>query len=306
MTTQPVQPSTLDDIATDDGTFAVLAFDQRNTLKRMFAAIGNDAPTTEEMTSLKADVVEALGTTASAFLLDPTYGIPALDQVSDDVRKQLGVLVAAEPADRQKYEGEPRGTLDPALNAAWVRAQGGDALKFLIQVRADRPLGDGPDLAGESVEVIRQVVEDCRATGVPSVIENLIYPLPGEELSAQAREDAIIEAAVALDALDPDLLKLEYPGSAAGCRRLAESIKAPWAVLSAGVDFDVFTEVLKVSCDEGGASGFIAGRAVWKETVGMGVDERRAYLADEGRRRLEGCLEAIDGRAVPWRKAAGI
>jgi tagatose-1,6-bisphosphate aldolase len=306
MSDTTVQPTTLDDIATDNGTFAVLAFDQRNTLKRMYAAIGNENPTAEEMTSLKADVVEALGTTASAFLLDPTYGIPALDQVSDDVRKQLGVLVAAEPAERQKYGDEPRGTYDSSLNAAWVRSQGGDALKFLIQVRADRPVGDGPDLAAESIDVIRTVVEDCRATGVPSVIENLIYPLPGEELSPQAREDAIIAAAVALDQLNPDLLKLEYPGSAEGCRRLAESIKAPWAVLSAGVDFDTFTEVLKVSCDEGGASGFIAGRAVWKETVGMGVDERRAYLADEGRRRLEGCLEAIDGRAVPWRKAAGI
>ena len=306
MTTTPVQPSSLDAIATDAGTFAVVAMDQRNTLKRMFAAAGIADPTTEEMTAIKADVVEALGSAASAFLLDPTYGVPALDRVSDEVRKQLGVLVAAEPSERRKYQGEPRGTYDASLDAAWVRAQGGDALKFLIQLRADRPGGSGPDLAAESVEVIRTVVEDCRAAGMPSVIENLIYPLPGEELTPQAREDAIIAAAVALDALQPDLLKLEYPGSAAGCRRLAAAISSPWAVLSAGVDFEEFTEVLKVSCDEGGASGFIAGRAVWKETVGMGEAARRAYLADEGRRRLVGCLEAIDGRAVPWRKAAGI
>ena len=178
-----------------------------------------------------------------------------------------------------------------------MRAQGGDALKFLIQIRADRPAGDGPDLAAEGVEVIRQVVEDCRTAGVPSVIENLIYPLPGEELTPQARENAIIEAAVALDSLRPDLLKLEYPGSPEGCRRLAEAISSPWAVLSAGVAFDEFTHVLQVSCDEGGASGFIAGRAVWKETVGMSRPERRAYLADEGRRRLEAAWRrSTDGR----------
>jgi tagatose-1,6-bisphosphate aldolase len=296
------ETTSLDSIATSDGTFAVVAMDQRNTLKRMYAAVGVDNPPHNELVDIKADVVAALAPSASAFLLDPTYGIPALEQIDPDVRRGLGVLVAAEPSERQKLGSEPRGTRDPALDAAWVLEQGGNALKFLIQVRADRPAGDGPDLAAESVEVIRQVVEDCRAAGVPSVIENLIYPLPGEELTPEARADAIISAAVALDELRPDLLKLEYPGSPEACRRLADAISAPWAVLSAGVSFDEFTHVLEVSCDEGGASGFIAGRAVWKETVGMSRPERQAYLADEGRRRLDLCVAAIDGRAVPWRR----
>jgi tagatose 1,6-diphosphate aldolase/sulfofructosephosphate aldolase len=309
MTPEPIrsaEPSTLDDIATDASTFAVVAMDQRNTLKRMYAAVGSDDPSADELVGIKADVLEALAPTASAFLLDPTYGVPALGRLPDDVRKQLGVLVAAEPADRRRHEGEPRGTYDASLDAAWVRSQGGDALKFLIQLRADRPTEGRLDLAAEAIDMVRTVVEDCRTVGVPSVIENLVYPLPGEELTARAREDAIIAAATALDGIGPDLLKLEYPGSPAGCRRLASSITSPWAVLSAGVDFAEFTDVLRVSCDEGGASGFIAGRAVWKETVGMGVAERRAFLADEGRRRLEGCLEAIDGRAVPWRETAGV
>jgi tagatose-1,6-bisphosphate aldolase len=294
--------TSLDDIATSDGTFAVVAMDQRNTLKRMYAAVGMDSAAESELRDIKADVVTALAPSASAFLLDPTYGVPALAQVDAEARAGIGILVAAEPADRQKLGDEPRGSRDPGLDAAWVREQGGDALKFLIQVRADRPHGYGPDLAAEAVGVIGQVVEDCRSVGVPSVIENLIYPLPGEELTPERRADAIISAAVALDDLRPDLLKLEYPGSPAACRRLAESITAPWAVLSAGVSFEEFTHVLEVSCDEGGASGFIAGRAVWKETVGMSRRERQAYLADEGRRRLDRCVAAIDGRAVPWRR----
>jgi tagatose-1,6-bisphosphate aldolase len=300
-----IDAGSLDDIATDEGTFAVVAMDQRNTLRRMYAAIGVTDPSTEELVAVKADAVQALGPSASAFLLDPSFGIPALEQVDDEVRSGLGILVAAEPGDRQKYGEEPRGTRDPALDAAWVRSQGGDALKFLIQVRADRPRADGPDLSAEAIEVIRQVVDDCRAAGVPSVIENLVYPLPGEDLDAERRADAIIGAAVALDELRPDLLKLEYPGSTAACRRLADAISAPWAVLSAGVAFDEFTQVLQVSCDEGGASGFIAGRAVWKETVGMDREARRAFLADEGRRRLDTCVATIAGRARPWREVAG-
>ena len=98
------------------------------------------------------------------------------------------------------------------------------------------------------------------------VIENLVYALPGEDLRGQAREDAIIEAARALNDLDIDLLKLEYPGSPEGCRRLAAILDRPWAVLSAGVPFDQFTDVIQIAVDEGGASGFIAGRSVWRES----------------------------------------
>ncbi len=297
--------TTLADIANPDGTFAVVAMDQRNTLKRMFHAVGNPDPSTEELQGVKEDVITALSPLASAFLLDPTYGMPALHAVSGRLDRVPGVLVAAEPEVRPKYGDEPRAAIDPAQNGRWVLDQGGAAVKFLIQVRADRTAADGePDLAAEAVEVIRQVVEDCREAGVPSVIENLIYPLPGETLSPEARADAIIDAAVALDALNPDLLKLEYPGSPEACRRLANSIKAPWAVLSAGVGFDEFADVLKVSCDEGGASGFIAGRAVWKDAVGMPAGPRLEHLQSEGLRRLEGCLAAISGRARPWTEVA--
>ena len=302
MTSTSTTPTSLDAIASPDGTFAVVAMDQRNTLRRMYAAVGIDDPAVDELTAIKADVVEALAPAASAFLLDPTFGVPALDQV--DRSAGFGVLVAAEPESRLSWQGEPRASLDPDQNADWVRAQGGSALKFLIQVRADRRVTPGePDLTAEALDVISQVIADCREAGVPSVIENLIYPLPDEELTPERRADAIIEAARALDDLGPDLLKLEYPGDPASCRRLADTIRSPWAVLSAGVDFDVFTDVLKVSCDEGGASGFIAGRAVWKDAVGMTPAERQAYLADEGLRRLEGCVAAIDGRARPWREA---
>jgi tagatose 1,6-diphosphate aldolase/sulfofructosephosphate aldolase len=293
--------TTLSDIASADGTFAVVAMDQRNTLKRMYAAVGQEEPSTEELVGIKADVVRALSPLASAFLLDPTYGMPALHQVRDELDHVPGILVAAEPEKRPAFEGEPRAAHDVTQNARWVLDQGGSAVKFLIQVRADRPASPGgPDLAAEALEIVRAVVEDCRRAGVPSVVENLVYPLPGETLGPQDRADAIIGAAEALDDLQPDLLKLEYPGSPEACRRLATTISTPWAVLSAGVDFDEFGEVLRISCDEGGASGFIAGRAVWKDAVGMPHDERRRHLASEGVRRLQGCIDAIAGRARPW------
>lgn len=294
------RPTGLASIATPEGTLAIVAMDQRNTLKRMYAAAGITDADTAELTSIKADTVQALRGSASAFLLDPDYGVPALQQLPSD-GPRYGVLVAAEPSDRGSVNGEPRTHRDPALNARWVADQGGDAVKFLVQLRADRVAAAGePDTTAEVLQVVREVVADCREAGIPSVIENLIFPLAGEGApTPQQRADRIVEAAVLLDELEPDLIKLEYPGDAAGCRRLAAAISTPWAVLSAGVAFDDFAAAVRVSCDEGGASGFIAGRSIWKEAVGMERTARQQFLAGEGRRRLDALVQVIEGRARP-------
>lgn len=292
----------LDAIATTDGTFAVLAMDQRGTLRRMLDAVDRHDTSDEEITALKRDMIASLAGSASAFLVDPTFGLPASKQA--DTSAPYGILLAAEPSSRGTHNGEPVVSLDPDQDAAWVRDSGAHAMKFLVQVRADRTPGpDGRDTTAEAVEVMKTLVADCAQVGVPSVIENLIFPLAGEEpLTPEARADAIIEAAVLIDELNPTLLKLEYPGSPEACRRLAERIRAPWAVLSAGVSSEEFADVLRVSCDEGGASGFIAGRSVWRETVAMDHAERVAFLSDTGRRRLDDYRAIIDGRARSFRE----
>jgi tagatose-1,6-bisphosphate aldolase len=294
---------TLDDIAAPDHLFSIIAMDQRNTLRRMFAAAGHDA-SDDDLRTAKADVARALTPGASGLLSDPTFGVPAIT-AAGALDPGCGLLVAAEPAERRTYSGEPRTHRDPALNAQWVLDQGGDALKFFLQLRADRPAPPPktPDLVAEGLAVVQEIIDDCRATGVPVVIENLIYPLPGEDLSGPARENAIIEAARALDDLDIDLLKLEYPGSPEGCRRLAKILTRPWAVLSAGVPFDQFTDIIKIAADEGGASGFIAGRSVWREVVSLTGREREEFLTTVARPRLDRLVEVASQRARPWSSA---
>ena len=70
----------LDAIATDAGTFAVLAMDQRGTLKRMLAAVDLPDTTDEEIVAMKRDMIASLAGSCSAFLVDPTYGIRAARQ----------------------------------------------------------------------------------------------------------------------------------------------------------------------------------------------------------------------------------
>src|SRR6202046_4620227 len=242
---------TLDDIATDSHVFSIIDMDQRNNLRRMFTAVGLDA-SDDDLRSAKADVARVLTPAATGLLSDPTYGVPAITQARA-LAPNCGLLIAAEPSERRSHQGEPRTHRDPSLDAQWVLDQGGDALKFFVQLRADRPApapGE-PDLVAEALAVCQEIIRDCRGAGVPVVIENLVYERPGEDLHGRTREDAIIEAARALNDLDIDLLKLEYPGSPAGCGRLAAVLDRPWAVLSAGVPFDQFTDIIRIASGEG-------------------------------------------------------
>ncbi len=296
---------TLSDIATPGGVFAIIAMDQRNTLRRMFSAVGIDA-TDDDMVTAKTDVARALTPFASGILFDPTYGVPAVTGTGA-LADTCGLLVASEPAERGKLGVEPVTRRDPDLDSRWVLAQGGDANKFFAQLRADRPAprASEPDLVAQCLQAVRDVVSDCQDVGIPSVIENLVYPFEGEDLSGRRREDAVIEAARALNEIDCDLLKLEYPGSPEGCRRLAEVLDRPWAVLSAGVPFDDFTRVLQIAFDEGGASGFIAGRSVWREALPLSGNDRQRFLADVARPRLERLTAVATDRARPYTELAG-
>jgi tagatose-1,6-bisphosphate aldolase len=295
---------TLADIAADSHLFSIIAMDQRNTLRRMFTAAGADA-SDEDLRVAKADVARVLTPAASGLLSDPTYGVPAITQAGA-LAPDCGLLIAAEPSERRTWQGEPRTHRDPALGAQWVLGQGGYALKFFIQLRADRPApapGE-PDLVAEALAVCAEIIRDCREQGVPVVIENLVYARPGEELRGRAREDAVIEAARALNDLDIDLLKLEYPGSPEGCRRLAAILRRPWAVLSAGVPFDQFTDIIRIAAQDGGASGFIAGRSVWREVVSLAGRERQEFLTSVALPRLERLIDVAAQSARPWPEAA--
>lgn len=293
----------LSSISNSDGIFSIVAMDQRNTLKKMFTAVGVTA-TEEDMFGAKIAVASALSKAASGILLDPTWGVPAVNE-NDILATSCGLLVAAENPDRGNFNGEPRPTKMIGQDAAWVKSIGGQAVKVLVSMHPGRPMKAGePDLTSETVELVRAIVADCKVQGIPSVIENLIYALPNAEpLTDDQKENLIVESAILLNETKPDLLKLEFPMSERGCKRLADSLTVPWAVLSAGVAFDQFKKVITISCDAGGASGFIAGRSIWKEAIGMNKADQEKFLNSTAIARLEELNATVVGRAVPWQKA---
>ena len=113
----------------------------------------------------------------------------------------------------------------------------------------------------------------------------------------------ITDSAILLNATKPDLLKLEFPITEAGCKKLADNLTVPWAVLSAGVAFDQFKKAIIMSTEVGGASGFIAGRSIWKEAIGMGKEEQTKFLTTTAVERLEELNKTVEGRARSWKEA---
>src|SRR4051812_10337899 len=150
---------TLDRIAGPGGVFAILAMDQRGTLRSMLAKAGQ--PTDDAaMSAFKVDVISALSPHASGVLTDVEYGVGPV-QAAAALHEQCGLIIASErsPQPRTEYDAEGRGP-------RFVTDNGGVALKFLVRWRPDAPDGE--------IDVIRRVVEDCRAQGMPSVVEPLV------------------------------------------------------------------------------------------------------------------------------------
>jgi sulfofructosephosphate aldolase len=265
--------------------FAILAADHGRPLQDMLAGLGLPSGPAAQR-AFKADLVDTVGRDAGGVLLDPDVSWP---DVGARVVPGVDVLVRIE-ADDVETDGALRRTqLVPGLGAEGARDLGADAAKLMVFLRADREDGDGYTAA-----LVRDALADCARAGIDCVVELMTYRLEDEPPGAfvRRREDLIAEGAVLLRACGAPALKLEYPGSAAGCRRVSDALDVPWAVLSAGVDHDAFCGQLRDAMD-GGASGFIAGRSLWKEAVGLPAPERRAFLDDVGRRRLAELLAII-------------
>jgi sulfofructosephosphate aldolase len=295
MASPDIQPTTaerraLQQIKTSGGRFAVLAADHGRPLVDMLEGLGLPS-SSEAQRAFKADLAETVGRDASAMLLDPDVSLPALVD-REALGRDVGLIVRIEADGYETADGLRQSQLIPGLGAGGARARGGVAAKVMAFLRADRE-----DLDGHTARMVRTALEDCRRAEMLGVIELMTYRLEDEspEAFAARREDLIVDGAVLLQECGAKVLKLEYPGSADACHRVTGALGVPWAVLSAGVDHAAFCDQLRAAVD-GGADGFIAGRSLWKEAVGLPAPERRRFLDGTARARMEELL-AIVGSA---------
>ncbi|WP_106816392.1 hypothetical protein [Microbacterium timonense] len=286
--------TTLDAIARPSGAFAMVAMDQRESLRHMFDLAGHGRPADDVLIDFKLAVAEELGPYASGFLADRQYGF---DRVSAAVPDSTGLILAVDALDQA--DGGP--VEDTDLDEAAVAAipAGVDALKLLLIWRRDERRQARVALAERFIRVARE-------NGVLSVLEPVVRQAPGE--TGFDADAAIREAARELSTLRPDLYKAQVPLAGTGDEKqqreasalLNAAMTGPWVVLSQGVDRDRFADAVRAACLEG-ASGFLAGRALWSDVVGS--DTVREDLRARSVERLTILGDIVDETARPWEEA---
>jgi sulfofructosephosphate aldolase len=274
----------------------MVAVDQREALRGMFASHQETPVPDSQLTQFKVDVARELSPYASALLVDQEFGIDAIiDQKV--LAPSCGLIAAADLLVGPAGGAATDTAVDPDVDPLRMRDIGSVGLKFLVLWRND----ESPESRLKLVDEFNQL---CAKSGLPSIIEVIVKP-PTDSSRSFDREEELIIAAKEASTWSADLYKAEVPFHGEGdlnaitrnSQRITEAVGTPWVVLSNGVKAPFFADAVK-ACAQGGASGFLAGRAVWADIVG--APDIPAALREVSIPRLEKLAEIVDQYARPW------
>jgi tagatose 1,6-diphosphate aldolase len=295
-------------IANEKGLITITAMDHRGSMKRAINPKDPGSVTYEQMVQLKTQIARHLAPHSSALLLDPLYAAAQLIS-TDIVPRNTGILVAVE---KSGYSGSSTARVSqilPNWGVEKIKRMGANAVKMLLYYNPD-----AGDLARRQEDLVVQVAEECKKYDIPFLLEPITYPLDpnmdakGPEF-AKLKPDLVIRSAAKLSTLGIDVLKAEFPVLSQHhkdeneqfelCKELDSASEVPWTLLSAGVDYDTFFRQVLIS-SQAGASGFLAGRAIWQEVPKLPPEERDHFLSTTSVMRLKNITNVAEAYGRPW------
>lgn len=311
-------------LADADGFLRMVAIDQRPPImNRIREVMGKDAATWERMGAVKATLLKHLQPHASAMLLDPGYALPHAHRLLDPAK---GLLITLERFEVETRPGGGRITSTyPGWRPAHIKRLGADGVKLMLFYRPDAPA----EVNAAQQDFVRRIGEECRAQEIALLLEPLVYPLEqdGEAVAAYVedpgkRPELVIETVreFAKPEYGIDIFKLETPlvansvpapeeessavADAQACfGRIDALLDRPWVMLSAGAGMEPFRRVLTYAF-RAGASGYLAGRAIWWEAFRKWPDQAvfEAELAEVGVSYMHRINAALRRYGTPWWK----
>jgi sulfofructosephosphate aldolase len=282
---------TLDELALDSGCFAMIAMDQRESLRQMLADADREHADTD-LVDVKLAVADELAGAASGFLIDGEFGFgPVLR--SGALPPRCGLILATDLLDQPSGAPVQDTGLDEDLLQAAAASARTCAAKLLIMWKED---SDNDRRVG----IAERFVTRCRELGLISVLEGVAVVADEHGLNG-----AIRDAARELGGLAPDLYKAQVPGHGLGtdaeldaaCAGLAAVLTVPWVVLSNGVPLAEFPRGVEAAC-RAGASGMLAGRALWSDA--LSAPDLGGYLRAHCLPRLDRLVRIVNANARPW------
>jgi len=263
--TQSPTTTDLSALQRPSGGFAMLAVDQREAMRNMFAEYSDTPVTDQNLLDFKVTAAQILTPHASGVLVDRQFAWDAVVE-QKAVAPGCGLIASADHFESAHGDLVGEVTIDRLVNPKQVKEQGGVALKLLVLWREDQPVSG-------RVTMVEEFVDLCRAAGLLSIIEPVAKGrTDGRPSDVEA---GVVAAARELGSLGADLYKAEVPFKGKGdqdlvrrgCADITQAVNGPWVVLSSGVPQDAFPEAVQLAMGEG-ASGFLAGRAVWASCIG--------------------------------------
>jgi tagatose 1,6-diphosphate aldolase len=278
-------------VTSEAGFFEICALDHLSDFGELLSPDPTSV-TFADIVTAKDELVKALSPSVSAFLLDARYGLHAV--ATGSLPGTVGLMSTIEDEDYSIPDGPRRTRHRAGWSTTQIKLVGADVAKLLWFYRPDVDA----EVAEHQRQVIRTLVEECDALSLPLVVEPIWYPVAGEDVTSdawrQARVEGILTSAFDAHALGIDMLKVEFPGyvdtdegqdaAYLACQRLDAGIDVPWVILSAGVGYEDFKTQVEIS-SRAGASGYLAGRSIWRDAVSNHDprDRGAAIVAARGR-----------------------
>ena len=285
--TRSDRASMLDRLATDSGHLAILALDHVRSFAMTMRPHDPDSLTPDEMRESKQQLIDSLAHCASAILIDPVHASSRTRAVSSSVA--AGLVIGIEDADYEAAPTRPR--LLPGWTVERAVREGADAVKISVYFDPD-------DDTSAAEQFVEEAVFQCDRLAVPLFCEPLAQI--GDRRDTRRK---VLEGVRRFGSLGATVLKIQFPHDTHGnqsrdswaeaCQEADSLSSAPWALLSEGRDFSEFCELLTIAC-RAGASGFVAGRAIWG---GVGTDQDALAISAQ---RLEDLRSIAISEGSAW------
>ena len=299
----------LQEISSPQGLITVLALDHRGTLIKAMGLDAKDKNVYTQVRDFKFLVIKYLLPHATAVLIDPQYG--GAEAIARGIIPGCkGIMITLESSG---FTGEPTARLNeiiPGWSPTLIKRMGASAIKFKIDYH---PYAG---IVTEQMEaLVASVSSEAKRLDIPLLLEPVSYSIDSHVKKesaefARQRPEIVLETALRLGPM-VDVLKLEFPHDASfnknekdwekACLDITQTSPVPWVLLSAGVEFDIFKRQAKTAC-QAGASGYVAGRAIFQEATGMHGQGREDFLKNVAARRMLELKEIAADSARPWMK----
>lgn len=308
MTLSPGKIRGLSTASSPQGTFKILAADHRDSMRVLIDPEQPEGVPSQTLTDIKMSLLREIAPQATAVMLDPVYSAGQAI-ATRSLPGSVGYLCALEA---QGYAGEATARETTLLNGWSVEKAkriGASAIKLLVYYHPD-----AGDAAVAQEETIRGVVTDCARHDIPLFLEPLYYspdpamPVKSEAFAAKRRE-IVVETVRRLGALQPDVLKIQFPldvtlqpdrsAWADACAELDAVSPVPWAILSGGDPYASFKAQVEVAC-QAGCSGFMVGRALWREVINAAPDQRDTVARETALPRFQELAAIVDAHGHDW------